>query len=227
MLPFVRIVCLSALIFLLSSIPNIWAISLSDKLAMLGYSDGEIKEVVSGRTSLNTLEIRYQREMMGYDNSPPSPIKSVLFLYANPENRKVYLWEEAGKPYFDIIRDAARKSRLKESLLMAVIKVESNFKANALSPKGAIGLMQLMPGTARDLGLANPFDPSENIHGGAKYLSDCIDKFRSLELGLAAYNAGPNLVAKLKRIPSIEETQDYVKNVMKYIKIYEPMSRRN
>ena len=103
--------------------------------------------------------------------------------------------------------------------------MESDFNANALSPKGAMGLMQLMPGTASDLGLIDPFDPTQNIHGGAKYLSDCINRFMDLRLGLAAYNAGPNLVARLRRIPSIEETQNYVKNVVKYIEIYKHLTR--
>ncbi|HKI49071.1 MAG TPA: lytic transglycosylase domain-containing protein, partial [Desulfobacteria bacterium] len=70
-------------------------------------------------------------------------------------------------------------------------------------------------------------DPAQNIYGGAKYLSDCINRFMDLRLGLAAYNAGPNLVARLKRIPSIEETQNYVKNVMKYVEIYSRLTPTN
>lgn len=81
--------------------------------------------------------------------------------------------------------------------------------------------MQLMPGTASDLGVTNPFDPEQNIFGGAKYLSDCLKTFKDLNLALAAYNAGPSRVAKLRRVPMIEETQKYVKDVIYYKKLYD------
>ena len=106
------------------------------------------------------------------------------------------------RPYLTIIKDAALKNDLVKSLILAVIKVESGFDSQAVSRKGAMGLMQLMPGTASDLGLTNPFDPVQNILGGAKYLSDCIKTFKDLGLALAAYNAGPGKVARLKRVPN-------------------------
>jgi len=220
-------ICLFVLLYLSISINNLWALSLGDKLAMLGYSDEEIANVVSGKRDFNALQLKYKMEMLGYDNTRPSPMKSVLSLElgATPYVHKKL--EEKAKSYFGIIADAAEKTNLEKSLLLAVIKVESDFNADALSPKGAMGLMQLMPGTASDLGLLNPFDPSQNIHGGAKYLSDCIHKFMDLKLGLAAYNAGPNRVAKLNRIPAIKETQSYVKNVMKYIEIYDRLNLPN
>ena len=84
-----------------------------------------------------------------------------------------------------------------------------------------MGLMQLMPDTASDLGVTDPFDPVQNIFGGAKYLSDCMETFKNLGLALAAYNAGPGKVAKLKRVPMIEETQQYVKDIIYYKKLYE------
>ena len=224
---FEKFFCLWLFFSILLFVEGAWALSLGDKLALLGYSEDEIAEVLSGRTSLKTLRTKFRMEIIGYDASKPSPIRSVLSLFPNPQPDASRPWDKRLTPYFNIIKDAAERTRLKQSLLMAVIKVESDFNPNALSPKGAIGLMQIMPETARELGLIDPFDPLQNIHGGARYLSDCIHRFDNLGLGLAAYNAGPNLVAKLKRIPSIEETQNYVDNVMKYIKIYDRLSPSN
>ncbi len=217
-----KTICFCLFCCLLFFVDSIWALSYEEKLAMLGYSEEEIAGIISGKTCFSELRMNYQMEMLGFEKSVPPPIKSVLTLYPDRQIPKRNRWDNPKTTsYFHIIEDAAKKNKLKKSLLMAVIKVESDFNANALSPKGAIGLMQIMPGTASDLGLEDPFDPTQNIHGGARYLSDCINKFTDLRLGLAAYNAGPNLVARLKRIPSIEETENYVENVLKYIKIYD------
>ena len=219
-----KVICLSVLLWLSNPMNNLWAASLGDKLAMLGYSDREITDIVSGKTRFGSIQSKYKMEMLGHEPARPSPMKSVLDFHLNTIPYGNKRLAERAKSYFSIIKDASEKTDLEKSILLAVIKVESDFNANALSPKGAMGLMQIMPGTASDLGLADPFDPVQNIHGGARYLSDCIHRFMDLKLGLAAYNAGPNLVAKLKRIPSIEETQDYVKNVMKYIRIYKRLN---
>ena len=204
---------------------NAWAFPLRDKLVMLGYSEEEIRGIVSGRKSLKAIQLRYKIEMLGYEQTKSSPMRSIL--QDHPLSKK--LADKGGlsekeKYYLDIVQDAAEKNNIAKSVLLAVIKVESDFDANAVSPKGAMGLMQLMPGTADDLGVKDPFDPKENILGGAKYLSDCINSLMDLKLGLAAYNAGPNLVAKLNKIPSITETQNYVENVMKLIKFYEGLT---
>lgn len=222
-----KVICLFFLFYLPASLNNLWASSFGDKLAMLGYSDEEIANVVSGKKRFKAIQLKYKMEMLGFENTRPSPMSSVLHFHLNATAKGRKELEGNAKSYFNIIKDAAEKTNLEKSLLLAVIKVESDFNANALSPKGAMGLMQLMPGTANDLGLIDPFDPAQNIHGGAKYLSDCINRFMDLRLGLAAYNAGPNLVAKLKRIPSIEETQNYVKNVMKYVEIYNRLTLSN
>jgi soluble lytic murein transglycosylase-like protein len=222
-----KVICLFFLFYLPASVNNLWASSLGDKLAMMGYSDEEIANVVSGKKRFRAIQLKYKMEILGFENTRPSPMNSVLNFHLNTTSEGRKELEGNAKSYFNIIKDAAEKTNLEKSLLMAVIKVESDFNANALSPKGAMGLMQLMPGTANDLGLIDPFDPAQNIYGGAKYLSDCINRFMDLKLGLAAYNAGPNLVAKLKRIPSIEETQNYVKNVMKYVEIYSRLTPTN
>ena len=118
----------------------------------------------------------------------------------------------------DIFDIAARRYNLPSNLIKAVAKAESNFKPDVTSRCGAMGIMQLMPGTARYLGVTDPFDPEQNIMGGAKYLREMLDKFDGdVSLALAAYNAGPNNVVKYDGIPPFNETQNYVKKVFEYL----------
>jgi soluble lytic murein transglycosylase-like protein len=121
-----------------------------------------------------------------------------------------------GVPIEAAIRSAARKFGVDEALIRAVIHVESGFNPTAVSPKGATGLMQLMPGTARRFGVANARDPLQNIQGGTNYLRVLLDLFDGdLRLALAAYNAGEGAVLKYnRRIPPYTETQDYVQLVI-------------
>ncbi|PJZ52923.1 lytic transglycosylase [Leptospira adleri] len=116
----------------------------------------------------------------------------------------------------EIIRKESEKNHLDPALVQSVIKAESGFKTNAVSPKGAIGLMQLMPSTANLLGVDDPSDPAENVAGGTKFLSDLLNKYKNLDHALAAYNAGPGAVDRYGGIPPYKETQKYVAKVKKF-----------
>jgi hypothetical protein len=124
----------------------------------------------------------------------------------------------SGKADLDkIFQAASEKYNVPVNLLKAVAKAESNFNPKALSSCGAQGIMQLMPSTARGLGVTDPYDPEQNIMGGAKYLSGMLERFGgNTQLALAAYNAGAGSVMKYGGIPPFAETQNYVKKVMDY-----------
>ncbi|MEO5333086.1 MAG: lytic transglycosylase domain-containing protein [Magnetococcus sp. YQC-5] len=126
------------------------------------------------------------------------------------------------RSFSETIQDASMRYQIHSALIKAVIKTESDFNPLAVSPKGAVGLMQLMPGTAMDLGVLDRTDPVANIDGGVRYLRDLLGQFNNnLILSLAAYNAGPSTVKKYgNTIPPFEETQQYVARVLHYYRAY-------
>jgi soluble lytic murein transglycosylase-like protein len=144
-------------------------------------------------------------------------------------NYKVYMREplkRSGawfsiKSYDDVISEAARRNGLAFSLLKALIHAESHFNPKAVSKKGALGLCQIMPHNLKMLQISDPFDPWENIMGGARYLKNMLDRFNNqLPLALAAYNAGPSVVERYNDIPPYPETQDYVNKVLRFFHLY-------
>jgi Transglycosylase SLT domain len=112
------------------------------------------------------------------------------------------------------IDEAAARHNVDPSLVRSVVKVESNFNPNAVSPKGAMGLMQLMPSTARSLNVSNPFDPAQNVDAGVRHLRKLLDSYNgNVQLSLAAYNAGSGAVARSAGVPHFRETQNYVRRI--------------
>ena len=144
-------------------------------------------------------------------------------LFAEPEREAQAVVSDAldvpritalDQPFQDAIDAAALAHGLDPKLLHALVITESAYRADARSPVGAVGLTQLMPATASDLGVRDRLDPIENLRGGADYLARQIVRFGDLRLALAAYNSGPNRVARLGRIPDIAETRSYVSSVV-------------
>ncbi len=142
----------------------------------------------------------------------PSDSQMRLIAEGNPEEAG-RIWRYSGQ-YDALILKAASFARLDSALIKAVIAIESGFNRFARSPKGAMGLMQLMPDTARRYGVVNPYDAWQNIKAGSVHLRDLLDEFNDVHLSLAAYNAGATPVRRYKTIPPYRETRDYVRKVM-------------
>ena len=157
--------------------------------------------------------------VMHFTNAPTS----------NEHDYKVYIKERASisnkfhstDKYDEFISDASREFDVDSRLLKAMIKAESDFDPRAISRKGATGLMQIMPENFKMLKLENPFDPWQNIRAGAQYFKKLYERFNGkLALSLAAYNAGPTAVDRYKSIPPYQETEEYVRRVLRYYRTF-------
>jgi len=160
--------------------------------------------------------------VMHFSNAPTS----------NEHEYKVYIKERtsvsrnfyATNKYDHFITDAAKQTGVDSHLLKAMIKAESDFDPRAVSRKGAMGLMQIMPENFKMLDLKNPFDPWQNIRAGAQYFQKLYERFNGkLALSLAAYNAGPTAVDRYKRIPPYQETEEYVRRVLRYYRTFKQL----
>ncbi len=140
---------------------------------------------------------------------------NILYKINNPVASPIRTITAPSASINEIIEEAGAVYNIDAKLIRSIIQVESNFNEKAVSHAGAEGLMQLMPATARSLGVTNSFDPKQNIFGGTKYLRNMLDRYDgNLTLALAAYNAGPGNVDKYNGIPPFKETENYVKKVM-------------
>jgi soluble lytic murein transglycosylase-like protein len=160
--------------------------------------------------------------VMHFTNAPTS----------NQHDYKVYIKERisvstkfhASDKYDKLISNASREFEVDSRLLKAMIKAESDFDPRAISRKGAMGLMQIMPENFKMLNLENPFDPWQNIRAGAQYFKKLYKRFNGkLALSLAAYNAGPTAVDRYKNIPPYQETEEYVRRVLRYYRTFKQL----
>lgn len=132
-----------------------------------------------------------------------------------------YFFRDSSSNFDQHIQAICNRHGMDFRLVKALIKAESQFDHMAISPRGAMGLMQLMPGTAKDMGVHNPFNPKENIEGGVRYLKFLLRRFNNdVTLALAAYNAGPEAVKRFRGVPPYRETREYLKKVLEFYSDY-------
>lgn len=166
--------------------------------------------------SKSRAEIYVYEDANGVRHFTNVPNSSKFRVFMREEQNGVVQGLFVSDRYDHYIERAAKIHGVSFPLIKAVIKVESNFNPKAVSRKGALGLMQIMPYNLRDFNINDPFDPWENILGGAGYLRDMLKRYGQVSLALAAYNAGPSTVDEYNDIPPYPETQDYVQRVMRY-----------
>ncbi len=152
----------------------------------------------------------------------PGDVKCDLYIREAPQQSDSMLQGDLTREWMDeYVERFSRANDLSPALVKAIIRAESNGERFAVSPKGAQGMMQLMPFTSKRLKVSDPFDPVENIEGGVKYIKELFGVFRgNLEYTVAAYNAGPEAVRKYGGVPPYKETRQYVKRVLDYYRQY-------
>jgi len=220
------------LVFLLYSL-SANAATLEDYLFARGYSNKEVSEIIAGGNEVKrVIDMRYKLAMLGYSEQEIDdrinrtfPGRTVIISARAPITPSVEVQRKVRLVSDDvesIIQEASDTYDIPKALISAVIHTESSFRRDAVSVKGARGLMQLMPGTAQELGVRNAFDPYENIMGGTKYLRLLMYRFDSnLDLVLAAYNAGPRTVEESGRqVPKSNLVRKYVFDVKRRYREY-------
>jgi soluble lytic murein transglycosylase-like protein len=175
---------------------------------VLAYAEIEVREDAEAGLVLSNVD-ETRRNQLAAQVQTQTPAQ------AQAPARRLRPAGARAEPFMLLVRAAARAHDVPEALLRALIEVESGFNPRAVSPKGAVGLTQLMPRTARALGVADPRDPGANIHGGARYLKDLLARHgNDVALALAAYNAGEAAVQRAGGIPAFAETRAYVPRVL-------------
>jgi len=178
----------------------------------LGHSE-DATRIMSSVTEYRTGEDPRQDDSLAYEQHFHALVQETLWLAYRPP---IEFDPSHGTPIDILITRAAAQYQVDPALVKAVVAAESNFDAYAVSSAGAMGLMQLMPETAEKMGVRAPFKPSENIHGGVRYLRSMLDRYQDLSQALAAYNAGPRAVDRYGSIPPYPETEAYVKRVLRF-----------
>jgi soluble lytic murein transglycosylase-like protein len=179
-------------------------------LVLLGLSAPANAQIYSWLDANGKLVVSNRRQ-----ESVAGPVRT----YAVPQAQTVLATREVavgrGRAYDDLIEEHCRTNSVRPDLVRAVMQVESGFNPRARSPKGAMGLMQLMPATARQYGVQDPYNPAENVRGGVAYLRELLDRYQNKEeLALAAYNAGPAAVDRYgQSVPPYRETRNYVAQI--------------
>ncbi|RLC03860.1 MAG: hypothetical protein DRI57_28755, partial [Deltaproteobacteria bacterium] len=189
------------------------SISQNDQTVLRTWQDSNVRQTAPSKKIIRQ-RIIYEERTSHQNSHQPWQISANEAVM--PENVFPELTGKLGKKlrprelrFLPIVKSAADKYDVEMSWIMAIIKTESDFDHKAVSSKGAIGLMQLMPGTASSLGIKNPFEPAKNVHGGTRYFAEMVKTFGRMDLALAAYNAGPTLVKKLRKVPNIRQTRKY------------------
>ena len=181
-----------------------------ESLVLVLRGGGEIVCESSIVSRIEPDEVPYPEELPLAPAGPLAPA-------ADPNGPLMATSELLANPQFDSLIDSvSARHGIDATLVRAVIQVESNYQQRARSPKGAKGLMQLMPGTARQYGVSNPYDPAANLEGGIKHLKSLLDRF-PLRLALAAYNAGEAAVQRFGGVPPFAETRLYVERILKLV----------
>jgi soluble lytic murein transglycosylase-like protein len=198
------------------------------KMSLLGYSAKEISDVISGRITLRALDRAFKMRLLGHSEQEVSNYLDGAYRKSLANHREALIMERSsdgpasktivGPPYLDELAVRfSEKHGLSPQIIRAIIKAESNWVPEAVSKKGAVGLMQLMPGTAALLKV-DPSDPEQNVEGGARYFSFLFDTFKDLDLALIAYNAGPGYAERYAqgKVSLYGETRQYVRLVKMY-----------